>query len=124
MLNRLPAAGLLAGSGLGGGAVLTPALLPWLPGRAFALKGGSVGLLLGALCWFGAGSGAGLDGAVGAAACLLMAGALSAFLGMKFTGSTPYTSLSGVEKEVRRALPVQIGACALGVVLWLLTCII
>ena len=31
-----------------GGAVLTPALLPWLPPRAFAAKGAIVGALLGA----------------------------------------------------------------------------
>lgn len=37
----------------------------------------------------------------------------SSYLAMNFTGATPYTSLSGVEQEMRKGLPFQlIGACA------------
>ena len=43
----------------------------------------------------------------------------AAFFAMNFTGSTPFTSLSGVEKEMRRGLPLQIGAAALALLLWL-----
>jgi len=41
------AAGILAG------AVVTPVLLPWLPGRAFSVKGGLTGgvLAMGAAIW-------------------------------------------------------------------------
>ena len=121
VLSQLPAAGLLAGAGLAGGAFLTPALLPWLPGRSFTVKGGVVGLALGGLCWL-AGVPEPYSGSIplGLFSSTLVVGSLSAFLAMKFTGSTPYTSLSGVEKEVRYALPAQSGGCAAGVVFWCL----
>jgi len=51
-------------------------------------------------------------------AWLLLIPALSAYLGMNFTGASSYTSLSGVKKEMRVALPLQIAAAALGLVLW------
>jgi hypothetical protein len=35
---------------------------------------------------------------------------------MQFTGSTPYTSPTGVEYEMRRALPWQIAGAAIAVV--------
>ena len=44
--------------------------------------------------------------------------ALSSFLAMNFTGASTYTSLSGVKKEMRRAVPLQIAATALGLGLW------
>jgi hypothetical protein len=37
---------------------------------------------------------------------------------MNFTGSTPFTSPSGVEYEMRRGIPTQIGAACLTVALW------
>ena len=43
---------------------------------------------------------------------------VSRFLAMNFTGSTPFTSLSGVKKELRRGLPLQIGAAALAFLSW------
>ncbi|MDO9210860.1 MAG: mercury methylation corrinoid protein HgcA, partial [Deltaproteobacteria bacterium] len=45
--------------------------------------------------------------------------AISAYLAMNFTGASTYTSLSGVKKEMRWAVPVEIGAAAAGLVLWL-----
>jgi hypothetical protein len=38
---------------------------------------------------------------------------------MNFTGATPFTSPSGVEKEMRRALPVQAGLTVLAGLLWI-----
>jgi acetyl-CoA decarbonylase/synthase complex subunit gamma len=38
---------------------------------------------------------------------------------MNFTGASTYTSLSGVKKEMRRALPIEIGAGIVGIILWL-----
>ncbi len=35
---------------------------------------------------------------------------ISAFLAMNFTGASTYTSLSGVRREMRWALPLEIGA--------------
>ena len=106
--------------GILAGAVLTPVLLPWLPGRAFSIKGLSIGLLA-ALGWaairFQAwGSWAGRFEIL---AWVLIIAAVAAYLAMNFTGASTYTSLSGVKKEIRLALPLQIGACILGLVIWL-----
>jgi len=50
---------------------------------------------------------------------LLLIPALSAFLALCFTGASTYTSLSGVRKEMRWALPLEIGAGIVGLVLWI-----
>ena len=97
------------------GAVLTPLLLPWLPGRAFSIKGLSVGALfaviLAACYWGGWITG---TGALEILAWLFLVPAVSAYLAMNFTGASTYTSLSGVKKEMRWALPFEIGAAILG----------
>jgi hypothetical protein len=102
------------------GAVLTPVLLPWLPGRAFSLKGLSMGLvatvILAAFRW---GDWIRWTGRLEILAWLLLVPALSAYLAMNFTGASTCTSLSGVKKEMRWALPVQISAAIVGFVLWL-----
>ena len=102
------------------GAVLTPVLLPWLPGRAFSLKGFTLGLLaaiiLTAFRWGDWITGA---GRLETLAWLLLIPALSAYLAMNFTGASTYTSLSGVKKEMRWALPLQIGAGMIGIILWI-----
>jgi hypothetical protein len=36
---------------------------------------------------------------------------------MNFTGSSTYTSLSGVLKEMKVAVPIQAGAAAIGLIL-------
>jgi acetyl-CoA decarbonylase/synthase complex subunit gamma len=102
------------------GAVLTPLLLPWLPGRAFSLKGLCLGLIaaavLLALRW---GDWATLAGRLEIIAWSLWMSSASAYLAMNFTGASTYTSLSGVKKEMRWALPLEIGAGLAGLVLWL-----
>ena len=103
------AAGILAG------ALVTPALLPWLPGRAFSVKGGLAGGALAAcaVLWFH-----GTLGTPAAMALILAMTAVSSFVAMNFTGATPFTSPSGVEKEMRRALPVQAGLTVLAGLVW------
>jgi len=106
-------------SGLAAGAIFVPLLLPWLPGRAFSVKGLWPGLVAAGLTCLWLGSGLSTwPGRLEAAAWLLMVTALSSFLGMNFTGSSTYTSLSGVRKEMRIAVPLQIGAAAVGLILW------
>jgi len=104
----------LAG-GIVAGAVVTPVLLPWLPGRAFSVKGGLAGGLLAAcaVMWQ-----RGSLHAPAALALLLAMTAVSSFIAMNFTGATPFTSPSGVEKEMRRALPVQVGLTVLAGLFW------
>jgi acetyl-CoA decarbonylase/synthase complex subunit gamma len=38
---------------------------------------------------------------------------------LNFTGASTYTSLSGVKREVRIAVPIQIACAILGIGLWL-----
>jgi hypothetical protein len=118
------AAGALAAAVFAGG-VLTPLGLPWLPGRAFSLKGVWPGLLLALvvllLQWDGARN---LNTDLERMAWLLLIPALASYLAMNFTGASTYTSLSGVKKEMRRALPVQIGAGAVGLGLWVTSLLI
>jgi len=112
----LSAAACLAG--ILAGCVLVPAFLPWIPGRAFSLKGALVGLAAGLL-----------TAALSAASphvsfwpgvsLVLMAASLGSFLAMNFTGSTPFTSPSGVEKEMRRAIPLQLAAGIAAAAIWI-----
>jgi acetyl-CoA decarbonylase/synthase complex subunit gamma len=102
------------------GAVLTPLLLPWLPGRAFSFKGLSLGAIFASVvagCY-----GGGWITKVGSLeilAWVFLIPALSAYLAMNFTGASTYTSLSGVRKEMQWALPLEIGAGIVGIILWL-----
>lgn len=87
------------------GSVVTPVLLPWIPGRAFSLKGAQVGLLWALLLTYtfaSKWSGASLVG------LFLIAPALTAYFAMNFTGCSTFTSLSGVQKEMRIAVPMII----------------
>jgi hypothetical protein len=102
------------------GAILSPLLLPWLPGRAFSLKGLVLGLIAALLlAAFRFSEFNTLGGGVGMFAWILLIPAVSAYLAMNFTGASTYTSLSGVKKEMRWALPVQIGAGVIGIILWI-----
>ncbi len=101
------------GSGVFSGAVVTPLLLPWLPWRSFYLKGLLTGLASGLAVILGRGVG-GLD----ALAMLLLCMAVSSYAAMNFTGATPFASPSGVEKEMRVAIPAQIVALLSAVTLW------
>jgi hypothetical protein len=101
------------------GGFIVPILLPWIPGRAFAWKGWLVGFLwatavniqqglipLTPKSWSPA------------LVHFLLLPAISAFLAMGFTGSSTYTSLSGVLKEMRYAVPAIIISASAGIVLW------
>ncbi len=105
------------------GTVLNPLLLPYLPGRAFATKG----------LWLGAAVALGIllvsqrydlsmwAGRLGSLAWLLIVPAVTAYLAMNFTGCSTYTSLSGVNREMRWALPLEIGMGAGGLVIWIVS---
>ncbi len=101
------------------GAVLTPALLPWLPGRAFSLKGLLAGLLAAAaLVAFTWPDAATPSQRFEILSWVLMISAGAAFLAMNFTGASTFTSLSGVRKEMRWAVPMEIAAVVAGLGLW------
>ncbi|MFC1571438.1 mercury methylation corrinoid protein HgcA [Candidatus Margulisiibacteriota bacterium] len=99
------------------GAVLGPLLLPWLPGRAFSLKGFYAGLMVVGLLF--------IVGVLGSSpleviAWGLIITSLASFLTMNFTGASTYTSPSGVVKEMRLAMPIQIAVFVIGLILWLI----
>jgi hypothetical protein len=97
------------------GAFLTPLLLPYLPFRSFALKGlaaGVVSTIL--LVWFfGFSSPA---ERVFSLWSLVTFPALSSFLALQFTGATTFTSVSGVLREIKIAMPFYKISAALSVV--------
>jgi len=102
------------------GAVLTPLLLPWLPGRAFSVKGLTLGLLADfILVTLRLNNLATWTDWIEILAWLLLIPALSTYLAMNFTGASTYTSLSGVRREMRWALPAQIVAGGIGLILWI-----
>lgn len=100
------------------GALLTPALLPWIPGAAFAWKGFVMGLVTVMGVWLGSWGPVVGIGWVALAGWLLMGSALASFTAMNFTGASTYTSLSGVRKEMRVAVPLQLAAVVCGLALW------
>jgi len=117
-LNRGGAAILTGLIGLLAGAVLTPLLLPWLPGRVFAMKGAITGLVVGllgvilfrdSLNW------------LNSLALIMAVSAVSSWCAMHFTGSSTFTSPSGVEKEMRQAIPAQAAALLVGGLCWIAT---
>jgi len=96
------------------GIVITPMLLPYIPGRYFSLKGFISGMLvftgylllvpskyniIAGVSWF------------------FIVGAISSFTAMNFTGSSTYTSLSGVRKEMKVFVPLQISLAVVGIIL-------
>ncbi|MBI4332683.1 MAG: acetyl-CoA synthase subunit gamma [Chloroflexi bacterium] len=99
------------------GTVVTPVLLPWVPGRSFSAKGCLAGLawalplvlsrtsfLVPQNSW----------NVFELAGVLLLSSAISAFFALNFTGSTPFTSVSAVRKEVRGALPFIVASVIIG----------
>lgn len=101
------------------GVLLTPLLLPYLPGRAFSLKGFVITLPIFILLNYLSIAFQDLHLAEKIAWFLLMI-SISSFLAMNFTGASTYTSLSGVKKEMRIAVPLQIIGFVFGLILWVI----
>ncbi len=102
------------------GCVVAPALLPWLPGRAFSLKGWLAGAVWTVVV-------AAIDnlylpelsGWRNILIYFLTVPPLAAFLTLNFTGCSTYTSFSGVKKETALSLPLLGCSFLTGVVLLL-----
>jgi hypothetical protein len=103
------------------GTILTPLLLPFIPGRAFSLKGFITGL-------------------IGAIAIIFMSPmcrstpfltafnlvsvpAFSSYLAFLFTGSTTYTSPSGVKVELKIAWPLYLASAGISAILLIIVII-
>jgi len=95
--------------------VLGPLLLPWLPARAFSIKGACLGVALAA---FGLWAASPDWSVLRATAWILLVSAGASHLMLSFTGATTFTSPSGVLREIRLALPAQIIVGAIGLAVW------
>ena len=90
------------------GTVAVPVLLPVLPFSAFVLNGLLAGLSYAALLMFLVSAPPGWQ-----PVRLLVLPVISAWLALNFTGATTFTSLSGVERELRRSvIPMGISLIA------------
>lgn len=111
----LSSAGVILGGILGG--AIMPLLLPWLPGRSFSCKGAILGFIVSMIGMLLFPEVHVLD----RAGLVVAVTAISSYLAMNFTGSTPYTSPSGVEKEMKLAIPLQAGAVVVATLLWIVS---
>ena len=100
---------------------LGPLLLPYIPGRAFSFKGLIVGLLIVSPLLILSIFNLNIFSKISFA---LLISAIGSFSLMNFTGSSTYTSLSGVKKEMGIAVPLQLSAFFCGTVLFVLSSVI
>lgn len=103
------------------GVVLFPILLPWIPTPNFSTKGfilGAVVVLPFVLAKLLGNPDAALWQRAGwALTSLLALPPVTAFLALNFTGSTPFTSKSGVKREIFAYIPIMAWMFGGGVVL-------
>ncbi|PWR73036.1 mercury methylation corrinoid protein HgcA [Methanospirillum lacunae] len=102
------------------GTILFPVLLPIIPTKDFSTKGLILGLV--AAIPFAA-SYASVPTLpywtqiAGALVPLLIIPPVVSYLGLNFTGSTTYTSRTGVKKEIFKYVPVMVTLSALGIII-------
>lgn len=103
------------------GTVLFPLLLPWLPTHDFSTKGfilgGIVAIPFAVLAFFRNPESALWLRSAWALAYLLFMPSLTAYLTLNFTGSTTFTSRTGVRKEMFAYLPAIAWMFGIGLVL-------
>ena len=98
------------------GAFLTPVLLPFVPSRSFAVKGWIIGLL--AMSAVMPLFGPSIRGEI----LLLVASwlffpAMSSYIALQFTGSTTFTGMSGVKKELKIGIPLYLSLAGISLAL-------
>ncbi|TAL24588.1 MAG: acetyl-CoA synthase subunit gamma [Nitrospirae bacterium] len=102
------------------GALVTPAMLPFIPFRSFAIKGwitGGLAVFL-AVQFFGI-----LDNSTNAiflVVSYLFFPLASSYIALQFTGSTTFTGMSGVRKELKFGVPAYIAASGISLILMLI----
>ncbi|WP_424027410.1 mercury methylation corrinoid protein HgcA [Methanoregula sp.] len=105
------------------GTILFPILLPFIPTHDFSTKGFILGGIVALPFAVLYGTDPHLAGWL-AIACaiipLLIIPAVTAYLALNFTGSTPFTSRTGVKKEIFRYVPVMAFMAGAGVLLGIL----
>ncbi|OPY39100.1 MAG: Acetyl-CoA decarbonylase/synthase complex subunit gamma [Methanoregula sp. PtaU1.Bin051] len=114
-----PVAALAAVSVVLAGTVLFPGLLPLIPTADLSTKGFILGGVVALPFAVSFGNNPALPlwaNALAAGSALLLIPAVTAYLALNFTGSTPYTSRTGVRKEIFRYVPAMAVMAALGIV--------
>ncbi len=98
------------------GAFMTPVLLPFVPFRSFAVKGWIIGMISTVFAVYGINM-IRDDHVLLRGAMYLLFPMLSSYIAIQFTGSTTFTGMSGVKKELKIGVPVYVGAAAVSIVL-------
>jgi uncharacterized membrane protein YphA (DoxX/SURF4 family) len=96
------------------GIIITPILLPYLPFKKFAFKGLATGLILSFILIYFKKLG---ENYFEISSWILIISGISSFMAMNFTGASTFTSLSGVKKEMKIAVPIQILFAVVGMIL-------
>lgn len=94
------------------GAFITPVFLPFIPFRSFAVKGWIAGMIFTSAIM----KTMSLD-VLPAISSYIFFPLASSYIALQFTGSTTFTGMSGVRKELKIALPVYLIFTALSVIL-------
>jgi hypothetical protein len=96
------------------GLILTPIFLPYIPTQNFSFKGFILGAVVSTLLFLYQS----LDGnLLTQFAEIFFIVGFSSFLAMNFTGASTFTSLAGVKKEMRIAVPIQIASGVIATIL-------
>jgi hypothetical protein len=123
--GRLAACGAVAA--ILAGVVLFPILLPWLPTSDFSSKGfilgGLVALPFG-LAVFRGGDVAWWQRLIWALTYWLPMPPVTAYLALNFTGSTPFTSRTGVKREIFTYVPIMAWMFGAGLLLTIMLALI
>lgn len=102
------------------GTVFIPIFLPIIPFKSFALKGAVVGLIWSVITIYFSSTFLYADSLMLMTSNTLLLTSITSYLGLNFTGSSTYTSFSGVLKETIWAMPIVIGSSVLGVLLMII----
>ena len=100
------------------GTVIFPILLPFIPFRIFAIKGALLGIVFSVLYTL-------ISNDISYYALItniLLFTPIITYLSMNFTGSTTYTTLKGVQIEVKYSIPVIILSLVIGIIMKLICC--
>jgi len=110
------------------GVVLFPILLPWIPTKDFSSKGFILGILTAlpfvVLTLIGNGNASIWLRLANALTFELLMPPVTAYIALNFTGSTTFTSRSGVKREIFRYIPVIASSLVLGTILLVVIIII
>ena len=115
-----PVAAMAAITAVVAGTVLFPAFLPFIPTRDFSTKGLILGGIVAvpfAAAFYHSPALPGWAATAGALTPILIMPAVTAYLALNFTGSTTFTSRTGVKKEIFRYVPVMALMAGTGILL-------